>query len=329
MLEENRAAQLVEEIRIEFENALSALDIGTEPALLYDPAKYILASGGKRLRPILLLLTARSLGASVSEAMPAALSVEVFHNFTLMHDDIMDHADTRRGRTTVHVKWDDATAILSGDYLMALSYQLLSRLPAQQLPMVLESYHKMVRALCEGQAMDKAFETRKDVTLDEYFKMIQGKTGALIQAVFELGGIIGGASEPEKNELSQMGAHIGRAFQIQDDLLDLVAEHKKWGKKVGGDLIEGKKAYLLLRALTVASGEPLAFFEHIVANNGLEERDIPLARRYMEECGVLKDAATAVLEHTEKAMRCLEVLPEGDAKEAISWLIMRMQQRVH
>lgn len=325
----SHAAQLVEKIRIEFESALSELEIGTDPALLYDPAKYILASGGKRLRPTLLLLTANALGVPVSTAMPAALSVEIFHNFTLVHDDIMDHADTRRGRDTVHVKWDAATAILSGDYLMALSYELLSQLPAAQLPDVYKSYHKMVRALCEGQAMDKAFEVRKDVTLDEYFEMIHRKTGALIQAVFELGAIIGGASTEEITKLSQLGAHIGRAFQIQDDLLDLVAENHKWGKKTGGDLIEGKKAYLLLKALSKASGEPLAFFEKIVTDNGLAEEDIPLARSYMDECGVLTDAASEVLSQTQKAMTCLDVLPPGESKEAIRWLLERMQQRVH
>ena len=329
MPESNHAAQFVDEIRMEFENALTNLEIGSDPSLLYDPAKYILASGGKRLRPVLLLLTANAYGLSLADAMPAALSVEVFHNFTLLHDDIMDNADTRRGRETVHVKWDSATAILSGDYLMALSYELLSHLPPEHLPKVLKSFHKMVKALCEGQAMDKDFETRKDVTLAEYFKMIQGKTGALIQAVFELGATIGGASEKDTKELSLMGGHIGRAFQIQDDLLDLVAENHKWGKKVGGDLIEGKKAYLLLKALSTASGEQLDFFEDIVLNNGLEENQIPLARQYMEECGVLRDAANAVTEHTQKALECLAVLPEGDPKSAIKWLIVRMQQRMH
>lgn len=329
MANANDAAQLVESIRTEFEDALGALDIRKEPVLLYDPARYILESGGKRLRPILLLLTARALGAPLSDAMPAALAVEVFHNFTLVHDDIMDNATTRRGRETVHVKWDEATAILSGDYLMALSYDLISQVPTVQLPQALGAYHKMVRALCEGQAMDKAFEERKDVVLDEYFKMIQGKTGALIEAVFEIGAIIGKATREEQERLVQLGAHVGRAFQIQDDLLDLTAENHKWGKKVGGDLLEGKKAYLLLRALEIASDKPLAFFQEIVANNGIEESQIPLARQYMEDIGVLTDAATAVLEHTQKAMECLDVLPDCAAKVAIRWLLLRMQERIH
>ena len=329
MTDQTHAVQLVKNTQVEFENALSLLDIGSEPALLYDPAKYILSSGGKRLRPVLLLLTAKAFGASIPAAMPAALAVEIFHNFTLVHDDIMDRADTRRGRATIHKKWDEATAILSGDYLMALSYELLSELPSDQLPEVYQAFQKMVRALCEGQAMDKAFEVRRDVTLDEYFEMIQRKTGALIQAVFEIGAIIGGASERERHQLSQAGYHIGRAFQIQDDLLDLTAENHKWGKKVGGDLIEGKKAYLLLKALSNASGDQLAFFQDVVSNDGLDERHIPLARQYMEECGVFNDAASEVITHTNQAMSSLEVLPEGENKLAIIWLFQRMQQRVH
>lgn len=329
MVHVNRPAEVVEGIRSEFEHALATLKMGSEPASLYDPAKYILASSGKRLRPILLLLTSRALGASLSTAMPAALSVEIFHNFTLVHDDIMDNADTRRGRETVHIKWDEPTAILSGDYLMALSYELMSKLPASQLPDVLMVFHKMVRMLCEGQALDKAFEVRDDVTLEEYFNMIQGKTGALIEAVFEIGAIIGGASDNERVQLASLGAHVGRAFQIQDDLLDLTAENHKWGKKVGGDLIEGKKAYLLLRALSKSTGNHLAFFQSIVKNQGLEEAQIPLARQYMEECGVIEDAAVAVMDHTQKAMTCLDVLPPGEHKEAIRWLLERMQQRVH
>ena len=322
-------AEVVEHIRSEFERSLRELDIGQDPALLYEPARYILSSGGKRLRPTLLLLTTKSLGVTLPAAMPAALSVEIFHNFTLVHDDIMDHAETRRGRKTVHTKWDEATAILSGDYLMALSYELLSALPTKVLPDVLRVYHKMVRHLCEGQARDKSFETRIDVSLEEYFDMIQGKTGALIQAAFEIGAVIGGASEKDQKQFALLGAHIGRAFQIQDDLLDLIAENHKWGKKVGGDLIEGKKAYLLLRALSMATGEKLRFFQTIVKNQGLNEEQIPLARRYMEECGVIEDAKQAVLGHTEEAMICLDVLPTGDCKEAIRWLLLRMQQRAH
>lgn len=322
-------AQVVETLRASIEEAMGELQLSAEPAELYDPARYILESGGKRLRPLLLLLTAQAFEVPVRVAMPGALAVEVFHNFTLVHDDIMDHADTRRGRQTVHKKWDEATAILSGDYLMAFSYELLSTLPARHLPEVLEAYHRMVRMLCEGQAMDKAFETRKDVSLNEYFGMIERKTGALIQAAFEIGGILGEASASEAEQLILLGKHMGRAFQIQDDLLDLVAENQKWGKKVGGDLIEGKKAYLLLKAIELTSGEQKNFFRSIIDKNGLPEEQIPLARMYMEECGVIEDARQAVLDHSERAIQCLHHLPEGESTNALKWLILKMQSRIH
>ena len=322
-------AQLVESLRIAFEEALSRLDLEGDPATLYEPARYILSSGGKRLRPVLLLLTAKSFGVSLENAMPCALAVEVFHNFTLVHDDIMDHAATRRGRETVHKRWDEATAILSGDYLLALSYELLSQTAPQFVAPVLRAYHKMVKMLCEGQAMDKAFETRRDVTLEEYFKMIERKTGALIQAAFEIGGIIGDASEQEMEYLLALGKHVGRAFQIQDDLLDLTADSHKWGKKVGGDLIEGKKAYLLLKALSVASGKEKVFFQTIIDNNGLPEDQIPLARKYMDDLGVLDDARMAVIKHSKEALDFNDKLPSSEANNAIRSLILKMQQRVH
>ena len=212
---------------------------------------------------------------------------------------------------------------------MALSYKLLSNLPTHHLPPVLDRYHHMVAMLCEGQAMDKAFETQKEVTLDAYFKMIERKTGALIQTVFELGGIVGGASDTEMVQLRALGKHVGRAFQIQDDLLDLTAQNKKWGKKVGGDLIEGKKTYLLLRALSVASGDKKTFFRSIIENNGLPEDKIPTARAYMEDLGVIQDARKAVLNHTEEAIACLDHLPDNESVQAIRWLILQMQKRMH
>ena len=322
-------AQTIEALREAVEHALVNLELSKEPVDLYEPCRYILSSGGKRLRPVLLLLTAQSFGVDQDVAMPAALAIEVFHNFTLVHDDIMDHAGTRRGRETVHVRWDEATAILSGDYMMALSYKLLSELPAQRVGPVLQNYHHMVQMLCEGQAMDKAFETQKDVTLDAYFSMIERKTGALIQSAFEIGGIIGSATEQQMDQLRMLGKHLGRAFQIQDDLLDLIADHHKWGKKVGGDLIEGKKAYLLLKALSTATGKEKAFFQSIIENNGLPEDQIPQARIYMEALGVIRDANEAVVGHTQKAIHAMDQLPENAAMGAIRWLVLKMQQRVH
>lgn len=323
------AGQLVDRFRAEVEAALQTLVPEREPNSLYAPAQYVLSGGGKRLRPVLLLLTAEALGAKYEDAMPAALAVEVFHNFTLVHDDIMDNADTRRGKPTVHCKWDESTAILSGDYLMGLSYDLLTRTPQGDLRELMQVYHKMVERLCEGQAFDTAFEMRSDVTVDEYINMIDGKTAALLEAVFEIGGIVAGADDKAREQLSLLGKSVGRAFQIQDDLLDITAENTKWGKKVGGDLIEGKKTYLLLKAIETSAEPARTFFNNIVLNNGLAEEKIPEARQFLEENGILEDAKNAVLYHTSVAEKCLDVFGNSESALALRWLIGQMQKRAH
>lgn len=323
------AKELVAALRADVETALAALIPEQEPDILYAPARYVLSGGGKRLRPVLLLLTAEAFGATRQSAMPAALAVEVFHNFTLVHDDIMDNASTRRGNPTIHTRWDESTAILSGDYLMGLSYRLLAATPAGDQAAMQAVYHRMVQLLCEGQAQDKAFETRADVTVDEYIRMIDGKTAALLEAVFEIGGLVGGCDSAVQAKLQLLGRSVGRAFQIQDDLLDITASTAKWGKKIGGDLIEGKKTYLLLRALESGNEEARAFFEKIVAHNGLAEDKIPKAKQLLEENGILNDAKQAVLHHTSIARDCMQVLGDSEAATTIRWLLDAMQTRLH
>lgn len=326
----NQTAQaIVGQFREMVEDALGTLVSQNKPVSLYEPARYVLSGGGKRLRPVLLLLTAKSFGVSPKKAMPAALAVEVFHNFTLVHDDIMDNAATRRGKPTVHTTWDESTAILSGDYMMGLSYELLAQTSAGNLKELLGVYHRMVRLLCEGQALDKEFETRADVTVDEYIHMIDGKTAALLATVFELGGVIGDADEEVRSRLRLLGESVGRAFQIQDDLLDITAETAKWGKMVGGDLVEGKKTYLLLRAIASPDEKVRSFFNEIVERNGLPENRIPEARKLLEESGILEDTKEAVLHHTEIAKECLDVLGDSEAAHAVRWLVAEMQNRIH
>ncbi len=322
--------QMVGTLRDQIHAALDQLVLEPEPALLYEPVRYVLGAGGKRIRPVVLLLTAEALGAEREQALPAALAVEVFHNFTLVHDDIMDHAPTRRGRATVHAKWDEATAILCGDYLVALSYELLARSDAPVgLRPLLDCYFRMVRLLCEGQAMDKDFETRDEVTVDAYFQMIYRKTGALIEAAFDLGGMVAGADDDTRSRLQRMGRHIGRAFQIQDDLLDLVADDSRWGKSVGGDLQEGKKTYLLLRALEVTDGDDRAWLQRIVHDKGLPAAEIGKARDLMDRYGVLEEARRAVVEHSAAALADIGMLPECHARAALHALVERLQHRLH
>lgn len=329
VLDESRLVAHVSELRETIDRALNTLDIAQSPSELYDPVRYVLEGKGKRIRPILLLLSAQTFDVSIQEALPAALAVEVFHNFTLVHDDIMDHADTRRGRETVHVKWDVDTAILSGDYMMALSYELLGLVETPCMSALLASYARMVRRLCEGQALDKAFEDRLDVSVADYLEMIDGKTGALLHCVFELGGIIGNASDHQLQMLKSAGDHIGRAFQIQDDLLDLTADDARWGKTIGGDLLEGKKTMLLLRSLEIAAGAEHKWFRRILYENGLAADEIPEARDRMQRLGVLDEAQEAVVHHTQQALACIEKLPPGEAQMSLRWLISEMQVRAH
>ncbi len=319
----------MERLRAQVNDGLATLLPEGEPPALYAPARYALDGEGKRVRPLLLLLAAGAFGARTEAALPAALAVEVFHNFTLVHDDIMDHAQTRRGRPTVHVRWDESTAILVGDLLLARSYELLARIEEGDREAMMRAYHRMVRRLCEGQALDKAFETRAEVTTDEYLRMIDAKTGALIAAVLEMGGRIGSAPEPAARALREAGRHVGRAFQIQDDLLDLTAEDDRWGKRVGGDLIEGKKTFLLLRALERAEGAHRAWLLRIIERGGLPPGEVDAARRRMAELGVLQEARAAVERHSAAAHAGLEALPDTPPTDALRRLIDEMQARAH
>ncbi len=306
---------------------LDTLSLNREPAVLYDPVRYVLEASGKQFRPLLVLLTAECWKVPPEDALPAALAVELFHNFTLVHDDIMDHSASRRGRPTVHTRWDESTAILSGDYLLALAYGQLARIEPHQLRDAMAVFHGMVMQLCEGQALDKAFEGREHVTREEYLHMIDGKTGALLRACLELGGVLGGASEKDRACLRSCGEHLGRAFQIQDDLLDLVAESEGWGKVVGSDLIEGKKAFLLLTALEKSEGDEARWFRRIVEGGGLDPAEVDEARERMARLGVLDDAREAVEVHFGTAMNALSEVSCGT--EALASFIQIMQKRVH
>ena len=320
-------ATVVDAAVAEIEDGLASLELPEEPATLYDPVRYILASGGKRIRPVLVLLTAEAFGGSDTRqrALPAALACEVFHNFTLVHDDIMDHAATRRGRPTVHETWSEATAILSGDVMMGHAYELLSMAGTDDLFALMRPFHRMVRRLCEGQALDLDFETRDDVSVEDYLHMIDGKTGALLELTLDLGALIGGADAPARRALQKAGHALGRAFQIQDDLLDLTAKSAAWGKTIGGDLMEGKKTYLLLRALERAEGDELAWFQRALA--GLPASDVAEARDRMEALGVLDDAAEEVQRYTQLGSEGLEAIPDSPAGSALRGLALGLARR--
>ena len=323
------ASDHVAALRSRVDEALPELVAEREPAALYDPIAYVLEGGGKRVRPIVLLLVAEAYGAPLERALPAALAIEVFHNFTLVHDDIMDEADERRGRPTVHVKWDLGTAILAGDMMMGLSYDLLGQVEGTDEESLYEVYHPMVEQLCRGQALDAAFESEADVSVDAYLDMIDGKTAALLSTAFEVGAIIGRAPGREQKRLCEAGRLVGRAFQIQDDLLDLTADGDNWGKAVGGDLVTGKKTFLTLRALERAEGAEFEWFARIVTDGGLPPEDVAEARERMDWLGVFGDARDAVEHYSERARDLLQVVPEGRAAASLRWLIAQMEARSH
>lgn len=224
----------------------------SEPKNLYDPIHYILQLGGKRIRPILTLMSCELFGGKLQEALPAALTIEMFHNFTLIHDDIMDRASLRRGKETVHKKWNENIGILSGDALMILSYQMLEPLPSDIFKRIHILFNKTALQICEGQQYDIDFETRNDVTLQEYIKMISFKTAVLLGCAMQMGAIIANAQEKDTQEIYNFGLHLGVAFQLQDDYLDAFGT-EEFGKKLGGDIIENKKTFLYLKTLELAS----------------------------------------------------------------------------
>ncbi len=318
---------LLEQFREEVSHALSGLIRTAKPDVLYDSARYVLAGEGKHVRPVLVLVSSAIFGVPSENAMPAALAVELVHDFALVHDDIMDHATSRRGRPSVHVAWDEDTAILCGDVLLSMSFDQVARTPSGRVPELVQAFASMVAALCEGQALDKEFEQCPEVTTAQYLDMIDRKTGSLLSVALLMGGIIGDAPEEMQAALRSIGRQMGRAFQIQDDLLDLVAGDPGWGKAVGGDLMEGKKTFLLLEALERSKGEDRSFFARIRKDSGLAPEQIPEARRRMQALGVLDAAAERVQQHSAAALGLAEVLPRCLATSALVRMIGQMALR--
>jgi len=229
-----------------------------EPRGLYEPIGYVLSMGGKRIRPALTLMACNLFSEDITPAIQSALGLEVFHNFTLLHDDIMDRADVRRGRPTVHKKWNDNTAILSGDVMQIASYQLVANTPTKYLKPVLDLFSQTAAEICEGQQYDVDFENRDEVKAEEYLEMIRLKTAVLLGCALKTGAWIGGAGEEDAQNLYDFGINIGLAFQLKDDLLDVYGDETTFGKKIGGDILCNKKTFMLIHALELARGNDAA-----------------------------------------------------------------------
>lgn len=255
------------------EQEISKLTYTQQPAELYEPIGYMLSLGGKRLRPVLVLMAADMFGVDVKKAIPAALAVEMFHNFSLVHDDIMDKADIRRGKPTVHKKWNETIAILSGDLMMIKATDLLCESETNQLGVLIKQFNATATEVCEGQQWDMNFESLANVSEEEYLNMITLKTAVLLGCSLKLGAIIANASSADAEHIYEFGKNIGVAFQIQDDILDSFGDGDKVGKKIGGDILANKKTILLIDALQQAKGNALESLNYWLNNNNPEQSD--------------------------------------------------------
>lgn len=293
---------------------------GREPESLYYPVKYIIESTGKRLRPLLVILSAKAVGGNPKQVYNAALAVEMLHNFTLVHDDIMDNADLRRGNLTLHKKYDLNTAILAGDSLLSVAYEFLLKDCHTNAKEALSSFTKGLVEVCEGQSLDTEFESRSFVHLDEYIEMIRKKTAALAQMCCELGGYLANGSSKDISALSDFGKYLGIAFQIQDDLLDITADKAEFGKKIGGDLIEGKKTFLFIKAIEKANGNNKKELEKVIKNKGIRSNQLQKYKAIYENLGILEDAKNEIRYYSGKAINSINKLSNKNEIGIFHWL---------
>lgn len=300
----------------------------SEPRTLYQPVEYVLDGRGKRIRAVLVMLAAEAAGGDGMAALDAGVGVEILHNFTLVHDDIMDRAETRRGRQTVHRRWDEGAAILVGDVMIGLAHRVLLESNPPRLPEVAMAFTHGIIDVCEGQTLDREFETRDDVTLEDYLHMIAMKTGRLVETAAEVGGLIGGGTQEQVEALQAYARHIGQAFQIQDDLLDIVAEEAELGKRIGGDVIEGKKTYLLVRALErVQNGDDRKLLTTFLDNKGLPAERVSDMLDLYRRHGVLDSARDDVGHYISRAEQDLAPLPASPARDMLVWFGQMLMNR--
>ena len=297
---------------------LESQKINKDPKNLYEPIDYILSLGGKRMRPVLTLLSAEVFDADYTKALPAAMAVEVFHNFSLVHDDIMDDAPLRRGKQTVHEKWDINAGILSGDAMLILAYQYFEKYEPIVFKDLAKLFSKTALEVCEGQQWDVDFETRADVTIPEYLKMIEYKTAVLVAAAMKMGAIIADTSVENANLIYDFGLNLGLAFQLQDDYLDAFGDPETFGKQVGGDIIENKKTYLYLKALEFSTPEKASELEKLFSLQ-LEDNSekIETAKTVFNKSGASKATQEAIEMYTFKAFETLERMTISEEKKNI------------
>ena len=316
----------IESLQQSFESYFDHRHFPVEPETLYHPLEDFLSNSGKRIRPVLCLLGNELFDDIHPDAYHLAAAVELFHNFTLVHDDIMDKAPLRRGKPTVHSVHGEATALLGGDVMMVVAYDYLNKIEPQHLKKVIQLFNKTAKEVCEGQQLDMDFEKMEKVKLDEYIHMIQLKTSVLLAASLQMGSIIGGASEHNQGHLYEFGRNLGIAFQIQDDYLDAFGDPSKFGKQVGGDIQSNKKTFLLIHALETASGQTLVELNNLIQSNPSNKVDRVLA--IYKNCKIDEWANTLKEEYLTKAYHHLdEIAVSSSRKETLRALAQYLIKR--
>jgi geranylgeranyl diphosphate synthase type II len=296
--------------------AIEKLDLPDQPIALYDPIRYIMSLGGKRLRPAMVLMACDLFGGDVEAAVSPALAIEIFHNFTLVHDDIMDNAPLRRGKATVHEKWGRNEGILSGDAMLVVSYQLLAQADKDLLPAIIEIFSKTALGVCEGQQLDMDFEARTDVSIAEYLDMIRLKTSVLLGGALKIGALLGEASQDDAQYLYDFGEHLGIAFQLQDDILDVYGDPDKFGKQVGGDIISNKKTFLLLKAFEAAGEQDLSALNDWTSVSTFDNAEkVSAVTDIYNRYGVREFAEREMQRFADKAFNALDAISLPDAKK--------------
>ena len=310
-------------------NAIKAIPYPQQPSHLYEPITYTMDLGGKRLRPVLVLMACEAVGGDINRAITPAIGLEMFHNFTLLHDDVMDKADIRRGKPTVHVKWDDNTAILSGDAMLTMATQLIAQTPADVMPQVMDLYNRTAMEIYEGQQYDVDFETRNDVTVDEYIEMIRLKTSVLLGCACKMGALIGGADEATAQLFYKVGENLGLAFQLQDDMLDVWGDEATFGKAIGGDIMNNKKTFLLINAMQRATGDhKVELSLWLSTPNASRAVKVPAVTAIYDALNLRSLSLDAINRYNDEALEALSKIAISDeARSEFANFITRLVKR--
>lgn len=321
----------IQELQQIIDKAVKETAYPTHPKELYEPISYLMSLGGKRLRPALVLMATDLFGGDIHEAISPALAVELFHNFTLMHDDIMDKAPLRRGQATVHAKWSEAVAILSGDVMFVKAYQMMIQVNPEILSSVLAIFNETAIGVCEGQQIDMNFERRAQVSIPEYLEMIKLKTAVLLGGALKIGALIGQATEKDAQNLYNFGVNLGIAFQLQDDILDVYGDPEKFGKQVGGDIISNKKTFLLIKALELAKGETADKLNHWLNLKTFDPKEkVKAVKSIYDSLGIRQLSEKLMNDFAHKAYQALDEIHLAESqKKTLNDFAALLIQREH